>query len=131
MKTKMIDYNDVLMEFRRSMIRNLHFLRDLPNEIVNQLICCMEVKRFARGSTIIKSGDVSESLYVLRKGQIEIYVSKDIAGEKLPEKAPKMQMENDLDVCFVDESEELLFDTLNTGSAFCCYTFISDEAQQL
>jgi hypothetical protein len=46
------------MVFRRLMIRNLHFLKRLSDEIVNELICCMEVKRFAKNSIILKSGDV-------------------------------------------------------------------------
>ena len=47
------------MTFRRLMLRNLHYLKNLSDEIINELICCMEVKRYAKDSIIIKSGDVS------------------------------------------------------------------------
>ncbi|CDW82933.1 cyclic nucleotide-binding protein [Stylonychia lemnae] len=76
-KDKIREYSDPKMHFRRLMIKNLHFLRNMSDEIVNEIICCLEVKRFSAGSDIIKIGDVSN------------------------------------------------------GSAFCAYTFISDEAQQL
>jgi hypothetical protein len=46
------------MTFRRLMIRNVHFLREMNDEIVNELICVMEVKRFSKGSVILKNGDV-------------------------------------------------------------------------
>jgi len=41
------------------MIKNLHYLRHLSDEIVNEIICCLEVKRYGVGTDIIKSGDVS------------------------------------------------------------------------
>ncbi len=46
MREKIKGYGDNKMEFRRLMIRN-------------ELICCMEVKRFAVDSVILKGGDVS------------------------------------------------------------------------
>lgn len=47
------------MSFRRMMIRNLHYLTKLNDDIINELICCMEVKRYAKGTIIMKSGEVS------------------------------------------------------------------------
>jgi len=94
------------------MIRNLHYLAKMPDEIINELICCLDVKRFAKGSIILKSGDVSNKLMFLRHGTIDVLVTNHVA-------------ENEAD------KEELLFDHLNTGSCFCAYTFISDDAQQL
>ena len=40
------------------MIKNVHYLNKLNDEIVNELICCLEVKRYAKDSVIVKSGDV-------------------------------------------------------------------------
>ena len=40
------------------MIKNLHYLRNLPDVVINEIICCLEVKRYAKGSFIFKSGDV-------------------------------------------------------------------------
>mmetsp|Transcript_16028 Transcript_16028/g.11287 ORF Transcript_16028/g.11287 Transcript_16028/m.11287 type:complete len:101 (-) Transcript_16028:490-792(-) len=100
-----------MMKFRRLMLKNIYILRNLNDEIINELICCMSVKRFPPGATILKSGDVADQINFLRSGEIEILVSRDLGNNE------------------EDKNEELLFDTLNTGSAFCVYTFISDEAQ--
>ena len=54
------------MHFRRLMIRNCHYMRELDEEIVNEMLCCLEVKRFARGTNILKSGDVTDvRLYLI------------------------------------------------------------------
>jgi len=100
------------MQFRRNIIRNVHYLAKLPDEIINEIIAHLEVKRFAKDSIILKSGDVSDRLNFIRHGEVNVIVqspTKNADGEQ----------------------EELLFDTLNSGSCFCAYTFISDDAQQL
>lgn len=53
------NYEDVKMAFRRSMIKNLHYMSRLDDEIINEIICCLDVKRFAKDSVILKSGDIS------------------------------------------------------------------------
>eukprot|EP00347_Sterkiella_histriomuscorum_P009696 403340228 len=111
-RLKIKEYADPKMYFRRLMIKNLHYMRNLSDEIINEIICCLQVKRFAKGQNIIKCGDVSNRIHFLREGEIEIVVSEKIGAS-------------------VKEEDERIFDRLNTGSAFCAYTFISDEAQQL
>jgi len=37
------------MEFRRLMIKNLHYLSTMNHEIINEIICNLEVKKYARG----------------------------------------------------------------------------------
>jgi signal-transduction protein with cAMP-binding, CBS, and nucleotidyltransferase domain len=103
------------MTFRKLMVKNLHYLNKLNDEIINELICCMEVKRFAKDSTILKSGDVSDFLTFLRHGEIEIFVTNKTEGQVGEQDG--------------HNREELHFDTLNTGSCICAYTFISDDAQ--
>jgi hypothetical protein len=46
------------MKFRRMMIRNLHYMSKLTDEVINEIICCLKVKRYAKKSIILKSGDV-------------------------------------------------------------------------
>jgi CRP-like cAMP-binding protein len=114
------------MSFRRLMLRNLHYLKDLNETIIDELICHMEVKRYTQGSVILKNGDVSSRLMFLRKGQIDVVVSNQISQD----------ME-------ANEETELHFDVLNTvsllqyyysflifsqGSCFCAYSFICDDA---
>ena len=59
-RDKIKDYSDPKMHFRRLMIRNLHYLRTVDDEIINEIICCLQVQRFAKGSNILKSGDVTD-----------------------------------------------------------------------
>merc|ERR1712166_585009 len=100
--------------FRKLMIRNIHYLRELNDNIINEIICNLEVKRYAEGSIILKNGDVSNKLMFLRYGEINIKVTN--------------QVSQDVEIT---EDNELLFDVLNTGSCFCAYSFICDDAQQL
>lgn len=74
-REKLAQYNDPKMQFRRNMIRNVHYLSRLPDEIINEMIACLEVKRFAKDSIIIKSGDVSDRLNFIRHGEIDVVVS--------------------------------------------------------
>ena len=69
------------MAFRRQMLRNLYYLRTLPDEIINELLCCLQVKRYAKGATIIKNGDVTTHLCFLRSGEIDIYVSSSLGNQ--------------------------------------------------
>ena len=75
LRSKICDYKDKKMNFRRLMIKNVHFLRTLDDEIINEIICHLEVKRYAKGSIILKNGDVSSQLMFLREGEIDIKVS--------------------------------------------------------
>jgi hypothetical protein len=52
------------MAFRRLMIKNVHYMSKLNDEIVNEMICCLEVKRYAKDSTILKSGDVTNVIII-------------------------------------------------------------------
>lgn len=73
-REKLAKYNDPKMQFRRNIIRNVHYLAKLPEEIINEIIACLEVKRFAKDSIILKSGDVSDRLNFIRHGEINVVV---------------------------------------------------------
>ena len=69
-RNNIITYVDDNMEFRRKMIRNLHYLRDMDDDIINMIISKLEVMRYAKDQIIIKNGDISDRLMFLRKGRI-------------------------------------------------------------
>ena len=77
-KDKIKDYRDEKMNFRKLMIRNIHYLKELNDNIINEIICNLSVKRYAKGATILKSGDVSNRLMFLRQGEIDIKVSNKV-----------------------------------------------------
>lgn len=41
------------------MLRNLYCFHKMPDEVIDELICHLEVKRYAAGATIMKNGDVA------------------------------------------------------------------------
>lgn len=94
-RDKIKEYSDPQMHFRRQMIKNLHYLRNMSDEIVNELIGCLQAKRYGEGSDIIKSGDVSNRIHFIRKGEVFIIVSSKIGIEVTPD-------------------DEEIFDKLNT-----------------
>lgn len=102
------------MVFRQKMIRNLHYLKTLNDDIINEIICKLESKRYAKGQIILKNGDVSNHLMFVRSGLVDIKVTTRISEDVEATK-----------------ENELLFDVLNTGSCFCAYSFMCDDAQLL
>ena len=72
-RNRINDYqNDENMKFRRAMIRNLHYFRDLNDEIINAIMCKLDVKRYAKGQIILKNGDTSDRIMFLRLGEINV-----------------------------------------------------------
>jgi len=47
-RNDIIKYNDDNMEFRRKMIRNLHYLRNMDDDIINMIISKLEVIRYSK-----------------------------------------------------------------------------------
>ena len=43
----------------------------------------IDVRRLAAGETLFKAGEPGESLYVVREGEVELYI-KDTAGQRIP-----------------------------------------------
>ena len=111
------------------MLRNLYYLRTLPDEVINELLCCLVVKRYSKGATIIKNGDVATHLSFLRQGEIDIYVSTSLEGQferdrqTIDSNRPSSAALGEVGVKAKEEEpddalrgKELLFDTLNTVS---------------
>lgn len=67
------------MNFRKLMIRNIHYLKNLNENIIHEIICNLEVKRYAKGAIILKNGDVSNRLMFLRQGEIDIKVTNKVS----------------------------------------------------
>jgi len=62
-------------EIRRGLLGNL-FLSGLDTNQVTQLIDCMSSKRFAKGSDVIRYGEYGDTMYVIKSGEIEVYLMK-------------------------------------------------------
>lgn len=88
------------------MIRNVHYLKTLNDDIINEIICKLESKRYAKGQIILKNGDVSNHLMFVRSGLIDIKVTTRVSEDVQATK-----------------KNELLFDVLNTVSFILLYFY--------
>jgi signal-transduction protein with cAMP-binding, CBS, and nucleotidyltransferase domain len=103
LRSKLKELKNENMVFRRLMIRNLYYLRDMSDDIINEIICNLQVQRYAKGSIILKNGDASDRLLFVRHGEVDVKVTNQVSQ-----------------AVEVTEKNELLFDVLNTVSTFIC-----------
>ena len=103
------NYTDKDFEFRRSMIKNTPYFRNLDDEIVDEIVYLLKPNRYDPGTIIIKYGDITDKIHYLKQGEIDITV---------PTKIGLIQSETH-------------FETLNAGSCFCAFSAFSEDVQQL
>lgn len=60
MKKKVRNFNDSKMEFRRSAMANIPWLRFIDKEIVKQVLEEVEIQRYGEGGVILKKGHKSD-----------------------------------------------------------------------
>lgn len=102
-------YTDSDFEFRRSMIRNTPYFRNLEDDIIDEIVYLLRPNRYDPGTTIIKYGDITSKIHYLKQGEIDVTI---------PTKSGITQTETH-------------FETLNAGSCFCAFSSFSDDVQQL
>jgi len=103
------NYSDNDFEFRRSMIKNTPYFRNLDHDIVDEIVYLLRPNRFDPGTTIIKYGDITDKIHYLKQGEIDVTI---------PVKVGISQTETH-------------FETLNAGSCFWAFSAFSDDVQQL
>ncbi|MBI3934452.1 MAG: DUF1003 domain-containing protein [Acidobacteria bacterium] len=64
------------------MLREARMFSLLDEEELQTLSTLLESRRFAKGETIFKRGDVGDCLYIIRQGVVEVYV-ETTEGEKI------------------------------------------------
>ena len=91
-------YNDFDIQFRINMLRNVHYFKDLDDEIIREVMYLLRSHRYDANRTIVKCGDSVNQILFLKSGQIEVQVP--------------------------DDTEKTFhhFDYLIPGSSFCVYT---------
>lgn len=87
------------------MLRNVHYFKDLSDEIIREVMYLLRSHRFDANRLLVKCGDSVNHIYFLRSGEIEIEVP--------------------------DENEKVFhhFDNLIPGSSFCVYTAFKPDLQ--
>jgi len=66
-------------------LRGLNLFRDAPESTLTRLAPLARRVHLSRGDQLFRSGDVSEGLYALLKGQIKVYARADNGQEKVIE----------------------------------------------
>lgn len=56
-KENMKDYNDFDIQFRINMLRNVHYFKDLDDEIIREVMYLLRSHRYDANRTIVKCGD--------------------------------------------------------------------------
>lgn len=87
-------YTDSDFEFRRSMIKNTPYFRNLDDEIIDELVYLLRPNRYDPGTVIIKFGDITGRIHYLKQGEIDVTIP----------------MKNGL------SQSEIKFETINAGS---------------
>jgi small-conductance mechanosensitive channel/CRP-like cAMP-binding protein len=62
-------------EFENEIIRELRqidFLRDMPEQEVRLLVPNVQVHEFGAGETLVNQGDTGDSMYIIRRGKVEV-----------------------------------------------------------
>ena len=67
-------YKDFDFVFRRKMIRNIPYFKNLSDEIVQDIISFMRPRRYDAGTTIVKHGDKLDCIMLLKTGLIDVFV---------------------------------------------------------
>lgn len=103
------NYTDKDFEFRRSMVKNTPYFRNLDDEIVDEIVYLLKPNRYDPDTIIIKYGDITDKIHYLKQGEIDITIPTKIG---------------------ITQSETH-FETLNAGSCFCAFSAFSEDVQQL
>ena len=76
-KEKWASYNDNWKQFLRRLVMEVDYFKDLPFQIVEELIYLMKVKTFNEKETFIKARDPIERIYFVSEGEIAINLTLD------------------------------------------------------
>ena len=104
-KSKIINYQDFDFLFRRKIVKNIPYFKNLDDAIANDITYLMSSIKYEEGSNIVKRGQNVDSIMLLKSGEINIYVPHN--------------------------GELIYLDSLNEGSCFCIYSPFNTELTQL
>jgi hypothetical protein len=94
------------------MVKNIPYLKDLKDYIIQEIIYLLKPQRYEAGTLIVQRGDEVDQIFLLKAGCIVVEV-------------PQLQQANS------EEVENAYFDWLNEGSCFCTFTSFNQDMFQL
>ena len=102
---KIKNYTDAEFNFRRQMIRNVPYFKNLDDDIIEEIVYLLKPLRYDFLTTIIKYGDITDKIHFLKQGEIDVTI---------PTKSGTAV-------------NETLFEVLNAGSCFCAFSAFSED----
>lgn len=63
-------------------LRQLQFLRDLPDELIQQLACCGQICDYPSGAVIFRQGDEATTMHLVVSGRIALEICAPAVGCK-------------------------------------------------
>jgi CRP-like cAMP-binding protein len=67
-------YTDTDFEFRRNMIKNTPYFRNLDKEIIDEIVYLLRPNRYDPNTTIIKYGDITDKIHYLKQGEVNVTI---------------------------------------------------------
>mmetsp|Transcript_23990 Transcript_23990/g.27640 ORF Transcript_23990/g.27640 Transcript_23990/m.27640 type:complete len:89 (-) Transcript_23990:89-355(-) len=61
-------------EFRRNMIKNTPYFRNLDSDIIDEIVYLLRPNRYDPGTIIIKYGDITDKIHYLKQGEIDVTI---------------------------------------------------------
>jgi len=80
MELNMVDY-----EWAEELLKRVSFLKDLGESEIKTLVKSLDYSEFKAGQTILFQGEISNRLYVVKKGTLSVVVSKKGQKTKVAE----------------------------------------------
>lgn len=68
-------YNDINRQWQREMLKNIQFMLYLPWDILDEMTISLSVDIFDENQEIFKQGQISDKVYILSRGKIEIFLT--------------------------------------------------------
>jgi hypothetical protein len=68
---------DVALFLKKSVVSKVFFFRDAPDELISLLVCQLVPRTYTLKSNIIRAGDIGKEMYILEKGEVEVYLEND------------------------------------------------------
>ncbi|MFS8159902.1 MAG: cyclic nucleotide-binding domain-containing protein [Candidatus Roizmanbacteria bacterium] len=104
-KGRIKEYTDPDFNYRRQMLKTIPYFRNLDDDTLQELIYLMRQSKYDPNTLIIKRGDVTDNIYMLKEGVVEIEVPF--------------------------QGENIHFDFLPPGSCFCTFSAFNEEMKQI
>ena len=68
-------YNDINRQWQREQLKNVQFMLYLPEDILDELTIILALDIYDENQEIFKQGQVSDKVYILSRGKIEIFLT--------------------------------------------------------